>query len=230
MPPPIIESAPVTEAEAPPPAEVAARIAVWPVIAAQAPDESSWSRAQVKRAVLLAQDPRVARIARAVGSRWRHPDPEILHADIVVRVARSNQVKFDEDNFLGYTKTVAERLCIDSFRHRNSQKEPPTAPLETISESDNRWNVRIRENVKIDSHEDDIIRRSLLAPLLEGLSTEHRQIIDLVYFEGLEVPRAALRLGIPLGTAKSRIWHGLRHMKKMAEAQNLTLNDFLSPY
>lgn len=214
-----------------PTVRAAANIAVWPVIAAGRPDESSssWTSAQAERAVLLARDPRIAKIARMAASRWQHPDADVLHADIIIRVARSNGTKFDEENFLGYTKKVAEGLCIDSYRYQNSQKRPRTVPLETTSEGDNTWSVKINEKVAVEGHEDTVIRQTMLTPLLQGLSATHRDIVELVYFGGLEVPEAALRLGIPLGTAKSRIWHALRHMRKKADVQGLTFKEFLSP-
>ena len=45
------------------------------------------------------------------------------------------------------------------------------------------------------------------------LSVEHRQIVELCYFEHLTQTEAASRLGIPLGTVKSRTFHALRQLR-----------------
>jgi RNA polymerase sigma-70 factor (ECF subfamily) len=61
-----------------------------------------------------------------------------------------------------------------------------------------------------------------IAPLLTGLtvrsalatlSDDHRIVIELGYFRQLSQPEIADRLGIPLGTVKSRTFHALRALK-----------------
>ncbi len=48
---------------------------------------------------------------------------------------------------------------------------------------------------------------------LADLPAEQREILELAYFEGLSQSRIAERLGLPLGTVKSRTWLGMRRLR-----------------
>ncbi len=61
-----------------------------------------------------------------------------------------------------------------------------------------------------------------IAPLLTGLavrdalgrlSEDHRIVIELGYFRQLSQPEIAERLGVPVGTVKSRTFHALRALR-----------------
>lgn len=49
---------------------------------------------------------------------------------------------------------------------------------------------------------------------LESLSQTQRSAVELAFFEGLTHPQVSDRLGVPLGTAKSRIRDGLRALRQ----------------
>jgi RNA polymerase sigma-70 factor, ECF subfamily len=49
---------------------------------------------------------------------------------------------------------------------------------------------------------------------LGRLSSEHRQVIVGMYYQGQSVSELAERLGIPEGTVKSRAYYGLRQLKR----------------
>jgi RNA polymerase sigma-70 factor (ECF subfamily) len=57
-------------------------------------------------------------------------------------------------------------------------------------------------------------RDQLLRQALTNLSTDHRTIIDLVYYHGKTVEECALILGIPAATVKTRMFYA---RKKLAE-------------
>lgn len=52
-----------------------------------------------------------------------------------------------------------------------------------------------------------------LGPWLDGLSEEQRSVIVLGYFEGLSCSEMATRLGIPIGTVKSRLAAAMRKLR-----------------
>jgi len=53
-------------------------------------------------------------------------------------------------------------------------------------------------------------RLATLRKLIEGLPEEKRELIRLVYGEGMALKQAAQAIGIPEGTAKSRLHHSAR--------------------
>jgi RNA polymerase sigma-70 factor (ECF subfamily) len=48
---------------------------------------------------------------------------------------------------------------------------------------------------------------------LDSLSAAHREVLMLVHRQGLTQSQIAERLGLPLGTVKTRMFHGLRALK-----------------
>jgi RNA polymerase sigma-70 factor (ECF subfamily) len=59
-------------------------------------------------------------------------------------------------------------------------------------------------------------RRVVLAALDE-LPPEQREILEMMYFDGLSQTRIADRTGLPLGTVKSRTLLGMRRMRASLE-------------
>ncbi|HEY7294463.1 MAG TPA: sigma-70 family RNA polymerase sigma factor [Dehalococcoidia bacterium] len=56
---------------------------------------------------------------------------------------------------------------------------------------------------------------------LSQLPEEQRQSIELAYFGGLTYPEVAEKLGVPLGTVKSRLRLGLQKLQSLLENPNL---------
>jgi RNA polymerase sigma-70 factor (ECF subfamily) len=55
--------------------------------------------------------------------------------------------------------------------------------------------------------------RKAVRAALEDLPPEQREIIELMYFDGLSQTRIAERLSLPLGTVKSRTLLGMRKLR-----------------
>jgi RNA polymerase sigma factor (sigma-70 family) len=55
--------------------------------------------------------------------------------------------------------------------------------------------------------------RKAVRSALDELPAEQRQVIELMYFDGLSQSRVAERLGLPLGTVKSRTLLGMRRLR-----------------
>lgn len=49
---------------------------------------------------------------------------------------------------------------------------------------------------------------------LAGLGTDQRRVVELAYFEGLTCSEIAARIGIPVGTVKSRLAAGLQRLRE----------------
>lgn len=58
-----------------------------------------------------------------------------------------------------------------------------------------------------------------LRTALDGLSEAQRQVLNLSYFAGLSQSEIAKTLGLPLGTVKSRMLLGIRHLRELHTAR-----------
>ncbi len=68
-------------------------------------------------------------------------------------------------------------------------------------------------------------RSAMLRGCLNALSTEHREIIDLVYYHEKSVQEAAKIVGIPEGTVKTRMFHARRKLAELMTAQGAERGD-----
>ena len=84
------------------------------------------------------------------------------------------------------------------------RKRPSSRPLAPVEE----------EQVPARPDDADRIVASLaVQDALDSLSTAHREVLLLVHREGLTQTQIAERLDVPLGTVKTRMFHGLRALK-----------------
>src|ERR1700691_3523793 len=60
---------------------------------------------------------------------------------------------------------------------------------------------------------DRILEALMVRDALESLTAAHREVLMLCHAEGLTQSQIAERLGLPLGTVKTRLYHGLRALK-----------------
>ena len=100
--------------------------------------------------------------------------------------------------------TIARRLAIDLWRRpssRPTEPEPPDAPT--------------------DDHVDRLILKLGVREALETLSEAHRQVLELSYRDQLKQAEIAERLGIPVGTVKTRSHHALRNLKVALERREI---------
>jgi RNA polymerase sigma-70 factor (ECF subfamily) len=105
--------------------------------------------------------------------------------------------------------TVARRIAIDD--HRSVSARPP----ETYD----------RELESFPSTADDtdrVLQLMTVTDALKTLSQSHREILVETYFRGRTVPEAAEVIGLPLGTAKSRVYYALRALRTALQQRGVT--------
>jgi RNA polymerase sigma-70 factor (ECF subfamily) len=134
-------------------------------------------------------------------------DPELAQdavQDALVRVWRDLPTLRDPDRFDAWTRQLLVRSCIDEARrvrrHRLNLRidaiAPPAVPDGSTA----------------------ILDRDQLERAFERLEPESRALIVLHHYLDLPLPDVASTIGIPLGTAKSRLHRGLREMHAALDA------------
>jgi RNA polymerase sigma-70 factor (ECF subfamily) len=89
------------------------------------------------------------------------------------------------------------------------------------AQRDRRWTARIRLITDAPDGRDfipGIVARDELERGFRDLSVEHRAVLVLRYYVGLSVTEVAEALGIPIGTAGSRLHYATRELRAALEA------------
>ena len=104
--------------------------------------------------------------------------------------------------------SLSRRIAIDLYRRPSSRPlvVDPSAAAVLASFADPAAHV-------VDGV---VVRRAL-----DALSPAHRQVIELSYGGGLTQAEIAVRVGVPLGTVKTRTYHALRALKVELESQGV---------
>ncbi len=103
--------------------------------------------------------------------------------------------------------TVARRIVIDDYRSRRARpQETGDKALETLAGPDEL---------------DRALSAMTIGDALATLTPAHREAIVESYLAGRTIRQAADVLGIPHGTAKSRVHYGLRALRRTLEEQGV---------
>jgi RNA polymerase sigma-70 factor, ECF subfamily len=104
--------------------------------------------------------------------------------------------------------TVAQHLAIDAHRARRARPtEVGDAALGTVPSLDELEHT---------------LDRIIVTDALQSLSSEHRAVIVETYYRGRTVAEAAVALGVPPGTVKSRCYYALRSLKLALAERGVT--------
>ncbi|WP_133871726.1 sigma-70 family RNA polymerase sigma factor [Paractinoplanes brasiliensis] len=148
-------------------------------------------RAMLGYAYQLTRDRAAAEdiVQEALVRAWRHADD--LGSD-------------GKGSVRGWLLTVVRNLFHDQVRAR-SRRAPETfeAPPDVATERD---------------HADQVVASMVVIDALARLSSEHRAALELTYLHGYGIAEAAEVLGVPPGTVKSRVFHGLRALRDLHAA------------
>ena len=100
--------------------------------------------------------------------------------------------------------TIARNVAVDLWR-RPSSRPLPAQPTAT----------------ELTDATDEVLIGITVRDALDGLTPDHRQVLELGYREGLTQVEIARRLDIPLGTVKTRTYYALRALKLALEERGI---------
>lgn len=125
--------------------------------------------------------------------------------ETMLRAWRRPDILSQQRSVRSWLFTVARRIVIDQWRHEGAR--PGSLDLAPdLSDP--------AQAAAVDVMLDHVV----VSEALGRLTTAHRQVLELCYYDGCTTVEAARRLGIPEGTVKSRAHYAL-------EALRLALNE-----
>lgn len=120
--------------------------------------------------------------------------------DVFTRIWTTQAFDANLGVFSHWLAVVARRVAIDHVRKRR----PPTAPWPQADI------MAADDTEKVTSNK---LLRSDLVAAMSTLDEDLRRVLQLAYFEGYTLVEISARLGLPLGTVKSKLYRGLRKMR-----------------
>lgn len=112
----------------------------------------------------------------------------------------------DRGSVRGWLKRVAHNIAIDQHRSRKAR----LTEVELHEELQELPDVAV-----IPAPSEEVETRMVVDAVLGNLSAEHRHTLVEVYFADRTAKSAASALGVPVGTVKSRVHHGLRALREV---------------
>lgn len=132
-----------------------------------------------------------------------------LTQEVFMRLCRAADRYEARERFDAYASRVASHVWIDHCRRAGSQGRQ--RPLDEAAE---RCAFEVELGAELERAEQGARLRNALAQL----GTDHRQTLELALLEELPYAEVAERLGIPVGTVKSRVFHALAKLRGLLEA------------
>ena len=123
--------------------------------------------------------------------------------ETLVRCWRDLPSLRDVDKFDAWLRRLLMRAITDEFRRARSHRASIAV-------------LRVEPSTRDTS--EDIVVREQLDTAFRRLTVEHRAIVVLRLYLGLSIEESALALGIPVGTAKSRLHYATDAMRLALEA------------
>lgn len=131
---------------------------------------------------------------------------EELVQETFLRVWRTAD-RFDPDRgtVTAFVLSIARRLAIDLWRRPSSRR------LESVPET----------AAAADETIDRLLLQLSVRDALDSLPPAQREVLELSYRSDLTQPEVASRLGIPVGTVKSRAHHALRAFRRAIDQRGI---------
>jgi RNA polymerase sigma-70 factor, ECF subfamily len=150
-------------------------------------------------------DAAIGRLDTAARLVLRDPDrAKDVVQNTLIRVWRDLPGLRDPDRFNAWTHRVLVRACYDELRRtRRRVIEVELTSLDYTSVGDTTVAMAARDELERGFHR---------------LDADQRLVVVLHYYLDLPLPEVAATLGIPLGTAQSRLHRGLAALRRMLGA------------
>ena len=144
-------------------------------------------------------------VLRSVGGD--HQYAEDIVQETMTR-AWTHQDELDPERAGPWLFTVARNLVVSGLRRR-------AARVTEVA-------IEGREFPALGDDIDRMLQAWQVAEVLRGLSADHRQVIVELFYRRRTVAEAAVVLGVPAGTVKSRSYYALHALRAALEERGVT--------
>jgi RNA polymerase sigma-70 factor (ECF subfamily) len=141
-------------------------------------------------------------VLRLTGSRYVAED--VVQEALARAWRRVDHLDLESDALRRWLFTVARNLVTDLWRSDSAR------PVIVSDEC-------VMAAASAVDEVDQAVQRWALADALNRLTPKHRDILIEIYYEGRSVAEVAQRLGVPPGTARSRIYRALRALRLLLQ-------------
>ncbi len=139
-------------------------------------------------------------------------DAEEVTQDVFLRVW-NNAGRFDakQASALGWIVAIARHMAIDRMRSRGASARKKEQSIDRTGVGETVADERDDPAALAEQSE----MAAFVTGALDTLGDDHRQVIDLSYYEGLSHSKIAERTGVPLGTVKTRIRSAIDQLRNL---------------
>ena len=137
---------------------------------------------------------------------------EDVTLDVYMQVWRTaGSYESGRGTVLAWLATLVRSRAVDSLRRRKARRAELEDNFDEVTNlSDSRF---CPELASMEAGRSRVVRKAI-----DQLSPDQREAIELAYFSGLTHVEAAVQMGLPLGTVKTRIRSGMLQLRKILEA------------
>ena len=135
-------------------------------------------------------------VERFVRFRLPESDADDVLQETYIAAYESFETLRTRESFLPWMLSIARYKCRDYFRSRRGE----TVPLEAA------------EAIPVPTESSDIAEA--VRAILGSLPVHDREVLEMMYFDDMPQAEIARRLGIPVGTVKSRLYSAKRRFRE----------------
>jgi RNA polymerase sigma-70 factor (ECF subfamily) len=129
-----------------------------------------------------------------------HRVEDVLQETFLRTWRNIGRVQVAEGNPRSYLFTTARNILTDEWRAQSRRPELVHDEYHL-------------ESAPSDDTVEATLEALLISEALTRLSSEHREVIQTLYYDGLTITEAAQRLGLATGTVKSRSYYAVRSLR-----------------
>ena len=140
---------------------------------------------------------------------------EDLAQEVFIRIVR-NRASYDPNQkFSTWSKTITQRIAMNAARTAQRSRVTAFSDMGHAGDARDEFDLDLEDReVLPDAAAARSEAREILYEALADVEERYREPLLLHYIDGLPHPEAARRLGIPVGTAKSRTHHAIEDLRE----------------